>query len=89
VVWLSRDSDYKFLYGITGIVFAIGQAALAYLLSKKQRWVWRVSIILAGITILITLADQVGWADLIFLTPAVVMFVMLILIRKEFGKNTV
>lgn len=84
VIWFFRGSDYRYFYGITGILFAAGQAILAYLLNKKLRWVWWASVVLAGITILLTLADQVGWADLIFLTPAVVMFVMLIVVRQEF-----
>lgn len=86
VVWLFRDSDYRYFYGIAGFIFAIGQAVLAYLLSKKYKWVWWLCVVLAVITVIITLMDQVGWADLIFFVPAVGMLVMLIVVKKEFNK---
>lgn len=82
VHWLFRDSDYRYFYAITGLGYAIVLAILAFYLNKKQRWAWWGAVILTGLSIILTITDQVGWFDLAYLVPAVVLFFLLLVRRK-------
>jgi lysylphosphatidylglycerol synthetase-like protein (DUF2156 family) len=80
--WLFRGSDYRYFFAITGFGYAIVLAGLTYYLSQKLRWAWWAAIVLAGLNIILTIADQVGWFDLAYLVPAIALLVMLLLSRK-------
>ncbi|PIY97155.1 MAG: hypothetical protein COY66_00925 [Candidatus Kerfeldbacteria bacterium CG_4_10_14_0_8_um_filter_42_10] len=81
--WLFRDSDYRYFYATNGLGYAVVLAMLGYYLNKKQRWAWWGAVILTGLSILLTIFDQIGWFDLAYLVPAVALFYMLLVVRKE------
>ncbi|MDD5040109.1 MAG: hypothetical protein PHY34_03080 [Patescibacteria group bacterium] len=83
VTWLFGGKVYRIFYFVNGLGFAVVLFILTYYLNKKYRWAWWVAIIMAGINIVLTITDQVGWFDLAYLVPAIALFVMLIVIRKE------
>ena len=83
IVWLFRDSDYRYFYAVTGFGYAVVMAILAYYLNKRQRWARWGALIMSAINIILTITDQVGWFDLAYLVPSVVLFVLLLTIRSH------
>jgi len=87
MAWLFRDSDYRYFYTVIGFGYAVVLAILAYYLNKKQRWAWWGAVIFAGLGIILTITDQVGWFDLAYLVPAVVLFIMLLIVRPRLSAS--
>ena len=83
ISWLFRDSDYRYFYAVAGTGYAVVIAILAYYLNKRQHWAWWAAVIFAGLGIILTITDQVGWFDLAYLIPAVVLFIMLLIVRPN------
>ena len=83
-IWLFRDSDYRYFYFVNGLVYAMILAFLGFNLAKKKLWAFWISIIILGLNILLTITDQMGWFDFIYLIPAVGLFVLVIMQRKVF-----
>lgn len=81
--WLFRDSDYRYFYAINGLGYAVILAIFAFYLNKKQRWAWWGAVIFTGISIILTIFDQVGWFDLAYLVPAVVLLIMLLIMKRQ------
>lgn len=76
IAWLFRDSDYRYFYFINGLGAAILIALFAYFLNKGRKWAWWFTLIFAIVNILLTITDQVGWFDLVYLVPSVGLLVM-------------
>jgi len=87
VAWLFRDSDYRYFYTVTGLGYAILIAVFAHFLNKRRQWAWWGALTLTGISIILTITDQVGWFDMVYLVPAVVLFIMLFTARLLFKKQ--
>ena len=59
--------------------------ALLYLLLRRQRRLaFFITLVVLAVIIMLTLFDQVGWADIVGLALAFIPFVLLILGRKVF-----
>jgi lysylphosphatidylglycerol synthetase-like protein (DUF2156 family) len=82
VYWTIQGSDYRYFYAITGFGYAVVLAILTYYLNKKLLWAWWAAIVLAGMNIILTITDQVGWFDLAYLIPSIALFIMLLMSKK-------
>lgn len=85
-LWFFRDSTYHILYTIVGLFYAIVLSVSAYFLGKKHLWAWWVAIILVGFSILISLLDEIGIVDIVFLLGASGLFALLFTERKRLIK---
>jgi hypothetical protein len=83
IYWLFQGSNYRYFYAVTGFGFAVVLAIIAYHLNKKKRWAWWVALIMSIINIILTLTDQVGWFDLAYLVPSVVLLIMLLVVNSS------
>lgn len=84
--WLFRDSDYRYFYFAMAWGNAMVLAILAYFLSRRRVWAWWMSAIVMGANIILTITDQVGWFDLAYLIPALVLFILLLTLRSTVKK---
>ncbi|EKE15039.1 MAG: hypothetical protein ACD_12C00182G0001, partial [uncultured bacterium] len=69
--------------------YAVVLAIFTFYLNKKQLWAWWGAVILTGLSILLTIFDQIGWFDLAYFVPAVVVFVLLLSVRRSFMSNKI
>ncbi len=87
ILWLFRDSDYRYYY----TVFALGNAAvlaiLGYYMNKRLKWAYWGALSILGVNILLTITDQMGWIDFTYLFVAMVLFIMVMNTDKEFKKK--
>lgn len=83
ILWLFRDSDYRYFYAISAVSYAIFIAVLAYLLNKRRVWVWWVTLVFSAMNIILTFADQIGWFDLAYVVPAIVLFALILAVKKN------
>lgn len=67
VAWFLRDSPYRYLYTALGTGYALALFLLARLMEGKRVWAWWVTALLVGFGILISVFDEVGWADVLYL----------------------
>jgi len=79
----NRTALYVF-YGAAMFGDAIFMAFCAWQLPKRTKFVFFFSIVVLAINIILTVFDQFGWADLLFVLLNIVTLVSLILARKEF-----
>ncbi len=63
---------------------AIILALLYLLLAKRRRLAFFIALVVLAVIIMLTLFDQMGWADVVALLLAFVPFALLILSRKWF-----
>jgi hypothetical protein len=56
-----------------------------YFLSKKARWSYLLAVIVLSINIILTVTDQVGIFDWITLLIDLVLMIILLTLRKEYG----
>lgn len=84
ILWLLNDSLYRYFYGLLGLAYVALVVFLGYHLQRKRRWSWWAALVLVGLSIVATFLDQVGWIDLAYLGLSVIVFVILILQRKQF-----
>lgn len=89
MLWLFRNSDYRYFYFVSGVGYAIFIAILAYLLNKRRPWAWWLTFVFACLNILLTFADQVGWFDLAYLVPAISLLVMLGFAKRSLSPTSV
>jgi hypothetical protein len=78
VQWVFRESTYRVFYGVAGVGFAFCLVVLAVALTRGYRWAKWVTLCFLGANILLTIADQVGLADYIYLVPSVVVFGLMV-----------
>lgn len=81
--WLTRDSDYRFFYFVSGLGYAFVIAACAYYLNKKQVVAWWTSLAFLTVNIVLTIADEFGWFDFAYLIPSVMLFGLLFVIKND------
>ncbi len=90
--WLFRDSAYRYFYAVSAIGNGLVLAVLAYLIYKRRMWAWWTAIIIMCVNIILTITDQVGVFDFVYLVPASSLFVLLLSIRSSVNqpltKNT-
>lgn len=79
--WLWQGSDYRYLYSAVGLVNALLIGTLAYFLGRGRRWAWWGALVVAGFNVITTITDQVGWFDLVYLVPAVGVFLMVVVLK--------
>lgn len=72
---------------VTAILMFGNAGALAlsgYILSKRVRWSYYLSMAVLGINIILTVTDQVGTLDWITLAIDILLLGLLMMIRKEY-----
>lgn len=84
--WLFADKDFKYFYFVNGLIFAMILVWLGYYLAQRKEWAFWGSLFILFINIILTITDQMGWFDFIYLVPAIGLFVLVILQRKFFIK---
>ena len=87
VMWLFRDSDYRYFYFIMAIGNAIVLALIAYFLNRKFPTARIVGLFVTGANIVLTVMDQVGWFDFAYLIPVVALFILLLKLRFPIAKD--
>jgi hypothetical protein len=79
IVWFFRDSPFRYIYSIIGLVYSLVLFVLTYFIGKKQVWAWRTATILVGVGIFVSFFDQIGWIDIAYLVFS--LFVLINLIK--------
>ena len=79
-------SDPLIHWGMAAASFAafVVLVALAGLLAKRRRLAFFITLVALAVVMLLTLFDQMGWADLLMLLVTLVPFALLIIGRKWF-----
>lgn len=83
VLWLFRESDYRWFYATGAFSNAIVLAILTYLMSRSRRWAYWLLVLLLAANVILTIMDQVGWFDLAYLVPAIAALVLTIGARRN------
>ncbi len=84
--WLFIDKDYKYFYFVNGLMFAMILVWLGFYLGKKKEWAFWLALLITFVNIILTITDQVGWFDIIYLIPAIGLFILVFMQRKIFKK---
>jgi len=79
----ARTALYVF-YGITMFGDAVLMAFCAWQLPKRTKFIFFFSLFVLAVNILLTIFDQFGLADLLFVLLNLITLIFLILARKEF-----
>ena len=77
----------KLLLQVIAILMFGNAGALAlsgYILSKRVKWSYYLSMVVLGINIILTVTDQVGTLDWITLAIDILLLSLLMMIRKEY-----
>ena len=83
---VSRYPGYVMVY-IVGVLMLGNVTAMAlsgFLIGKKNKWFFFFALFVLAINILLTFTDQFGFFDLATLVLDLVLFVILISIRKQY-----
>jgi len=82
VAWYLRDSNYRYMYSSIGAGYAVGIFLLTYFVRHKKQWAWWLTTILVGLTILVSLLDEIGWVDVAYLLFSGMVLVSLLQSRR-------
>lgn len=75
------------LYAFYGLAMFADAAVLllcAWLLGRRTRFAFVLLVIVPALNMVLTIFDQVGWVDMLFMLLNLVLLVAVILARKEF-----
>jgi len=80
------SSDPLIHWGMAGASFAafVVLVVLAWLLAKRRRLAFFITLVALAVVMLLTFFDQMGWADVVMLLITLIPFALLILGRKWF-----
>ena len=80
------SSDPLIHWGMAAASFAafVVLVALAWLLAKRRRLAYFITLVALAVVMLLTVFDQIGWADLVALVMYLVPFVLLLIGRRWF-----
>ena len=78
VAWFFRDSDYRYFYSALGMGYALVLLLLSLFIAKRRFWAWRMTTFLVGLGILVSIFDQIGWIDVIYLFFTSIVFISLV-----------
>lgn len=87
IYWLFRDSDYQYYFAVFGFGNAVVLAALGYYLNRRMKWARWGALVALGVNILLTITDQMGWFDFLYLFSAMALFIIVMNTKKEFTKK--
>lgn len=85
VGWLWRGTAYQLIYTVSGLGYAALMIFLAVML--RRRWAQWLAVIILALNIVLTLTDQVGIIDLVYLLPSLVVFWLLIMVMQQPGHS--
>lgn len=72
-------------------IFVFGNAAAMLIsglgLGTHSRWLYYLAVAVIVVNIILTFTDQFGWADFITLVIDVIIFILLIIIRRRYTGN--
>lgn len=80
------SSDPLIHWGMAGASFVafVVLVVLAWLLAKRRRLAFFITLVALAVVMLLTFFDQMGWADVVMLLITLIPFALLILGRKWF-----
>ena len=80
------STDPLIHWGMAAASFAafVVLVVLAWLLAKRKRLAFIITLVALAVLMLLTIFDQIGWADLVGLLINLVPFVLLLVGRKWF-----
>jgi len=78
VVWFFRSSTYRYFYSITGAGYASTLFFLTYFIGKKRLWAWWVATFVVGFGVIVSIFDQIGWMDIVYIIFSLMVFVVLL-----------
>lgn len=84
---IPENPGQRVLYAFYGLAMFVDAAILllcAWLLGKRTKFAFALSVTVLALNIVLTIFDQVGWVDVLFMLLNLVTLVFLILARKEF-----
>jgi hypothetical protein len=87
ILRLSENPDRAFLYIFYALAMfgdAVAMAICAWLLNRRMKYAFHISVVVLALNILPTIFDQFGLADVLFVLLNLVTLVALIAARKEF-----
>jgi len=87
IYWLLTDSVYRYFYFVNGWMFAMILVWLGYNLAKRKEWAFWISLLILFVNIILTITDQMGWFDYIYLVPSLGLFILVFMQRKVFKKK--
>ena len=81
---MPSDPLIRWGMAIAAFVAFLVMGTLAWLLAKRKRLAFFITLVALGVVFLLTLFDQVGWADAVMMALTVAPFVLLVIGRKWF-----
>ena len=81
---MPSDPLIRWGMAIAAFVAFLVMGTLAWLLAKRKRLPFFITLVALGVVFLLTLFDQVGWADAVMMALTVAPFVLLVIGRKWF-----
>lgn len=83
---ISANPDRGFLYGFYAVAMfadALGMLFFVWLLHKRMRFAFHISVFVLALNIILTIFDQFGFVDLLFVLLNIMTLVALFATRKE------
>lgn len=76
--WSLRTSDYRLLYTVMGTVIAGALITCAYFIDRNRPWARWIAASVVGMTLMLSIFDEIGWIDIAYIMTAAAVFVKLV-----------